>query len=105
MDQIEASGGPLEEEKERVYDEEGCLGLTIAVPTEVLSTGRELPVMVYVHGGGFTVGSSHVSALHGKSPTMNSWKLEQSLITRLDTRRLVESSIKEGHPVIIVSIQ
>ncbi|CZR55142.1 uncharacterized protein PAC_05028 [Phialocephala subalpina] len=85
MDQIEASGGPLEEEKERVYDEEGCLGLTIAVPTEVLSTGRELPVMVYVHGGGFTVGSSHVSALH-------------------DTRRLVESSIKEGHPVIIVSI-
>lgn len=52
--------------KEEDYtSEQDCLALTISVPTEVLGTGRELPVMVYVHGGGFTVGSSHVSALHG----------------------------------------
>lgn len=65
LDQIEASGGPLEEESDRVWDEDS-LGVTISAPTAVLGTGAELAVMVYVHGGGFTVGSGHVSALCGE---------------------------------------
>jgi carboxylesterase type B len=66
-DQIEASGGLLPREEEKKFDEETCLNLTISAPSDALGdTGRKLPVMVYVHGGGFTVGSAHVSALHGK---------------------------------------
>jgi carboxylesterase type B len=69
LDQIEASGGLLPGEEEKKFDEESCLNLTISAPSDVLSDerrGERLPVMVYVHGGGFTVGSAHVSALHGK---------------------------------------
>lgn len=68
-DQIEASGGLLPGEEEKEFDEETCLNLTISAPKDALGdVERKLPVMVYVHGGGFTVGSAHVSALHGKFP-------------------------------------
>jgi carboxylesterase type B len=67
-DQIEASGGLLPGEEEKKFDEAMCLNLTIGTPRNALSdVGRKLPVMVYVHGGGFAVGSAHISALHGKS--------------------------------------
>lgn len=44
-----------------------CLNLTISVPTSALGGegGEKLPVLVYVHGGAFKVGSAHISALHG----------------------------------------
>jgi carboxylesterase type B len=67
MDQTEASGGPLPGEEAKKFDEETCLNLTISAPRDTLGdVERGLPVMVYVHGGGFSVGSAHVSALHGK---------------------------------------
>ena len=67
-DQIEASGGLLPGEEERKFDEKTCLNLTISAPRYAIDDEkRRLPVMVYVHGGGFTVGSAHTSALHGKS--------------------------------------
>jgi carboxylesterase type B len=48
-------------------DEQSCLNLTISAPRDALGEERKaLPVMVYVHGVGFTEGSGHISALHGK---------------------------------------
>lgn len=75
-------------ERKRRYGEFDCLSLTISAPKDALGSvdGKNpLPVMVYVHGGGFKVGAGHVSALH-------------------DTTRLVDLSIREGHPVVIVNI-
>jgi carboxylesterase type B len=77
LDQIEASGGLLPGEIEKKLDEESYLNLTISVPRNALSDegrGERLPVMVYVHGGGFTVGSAHVSALHGESCFTNHYR-------------------------------
>ena len=66
-DQIEAVGGFLPGEEKRKFDEWSCLNLTIAAPSDALGDEeKELPVMVYVHGGAFKVGGGHVSALHGK---------------------------------------
>ena len=68
-DQIEASGGLLPGEEEIKFDELTCLNLAISAPRDALGDEqRSLSVIVYVHGGGFTVGSAHISALHGKSP-------------------------------------
>jgi carboxylesterase type B len=48
-------------------DEMTCLNLTVSAPMDALGEeGTTLSVMVYVHGGGFTEGSGHISALHGK---------------------------------------
>jgi carboxylesterase type B len=71
-DQTEASGGPLPGEEAKKFDEESCLYLTISAPRDSLGdVERGLPVMVYVHGGGFTVGSAHVSASHGKPQVLD----------------------------------
>lgn len=60
-------GGSLPGDGERKFDEFSCLNLTISAPKDALGDeGRELPVMVYVHGGGFRVGAGHISALHGE---------------------------------------
>lgn len=50
-----------------MYDEFKCLNLKISVPKGALE-GKfgELPVMVYVHGGGFVYGSSFVGARDGE---------------------------------------
>jgi carboxylesterase type B len=88
-DQTAAAGGLLPGEEERKFDEFSCLNLTISAPKEALGDkGMRAPVMVYVHGGAFKVGGGHVSALHGG-----------------DTTKLVDLSIREGNPVVIVSIQ
>ena len=43
------------------------MNLTIAAPTSALGdVKKELPVMVYIHGGAFRVGGGHVDALHGE---------------------------------------
>ncbi len=74
-DQTEASGGPLPGEEAKKFDEELCLNLTISAPRDAFGdVERGLPVMVYVHGGGFTVGTAHVSALHGKSQVLSTEK-------------------------------
>jgi carboxylesterase type B len=60
-------GGWLLGEEEKAMDEMTCLNLTISAPKDALGEkGKALPVMVYVHGGGFTEGSGHISALHSK---------------------------------------
>jgi len=59
-------GGWLPGEEEKIMDETTCLNLTISAPRDALGgKGKALPVMVYVHGGAFTEGSGHISALHG----------------------------------------
>jgi hypothetical protein len=64
-------------------DEMTCLNLTISAPRDALGEkGKALPVMVYVHGGGFTEGSGHISALHGKLAF--GWRIKRSLETRYD---------------------
>ena len=44
---------------------EDCLALTVCTPT--LDEGARLPVMVFVHGGGFAFGSARPPALDGTS--------------------------------------
>ena len=61
----DAFGGSIPGESERRYDEFSCLNLTVAAPFS--SGGLEysnLPVMVYVHGGGFAEGA-HYGMVHG----------------------------------------
>jgi carboxylesterase type B len=62
-------------------DTEG-LNLNITVPNE---GGRNLPVLVYIHGGGFTFGS-------GSYP-------------HYDQSKVVELSVVMGQPIIAVNIK
>ncbi|KAJ5689396.1 Carboxylesterase type B [Penicillium macrosclerotiorum] len=87
-----ATGGLVPGEEEVLYDELSCLNLTISVPVKhvdhetILSQPKRLlPVLVYVHGGGFIEGKGHVSALH-------------------DTTKMAELAAQEGMDVVIVSI-
>ncbi|KAH7403893.1 Alpha/Beta hydrolase protein, partial [Cadophora sp. MPI-SDFR-AT-0126] len=84
---LEPFGGPLPNESDIVFDEQECLNLTVTAPREALEAAQgtsSLPVMVHVHGGGFSVGS-HITSVR-------------------DTYRMVAQSISDGTPVIIVSI-
>jgi len=74
---MDAFGGPLPGEERRRYDEFSCLNLTVTAPAALLEPGcvRKVPVMVYVHGGGFKVGA-HFGGPHGE-PLSN--LLEQSI--------------------------
>ncbi|KAL2861225.1 Alpha/Beta hydrolase protein [Aspergillus lucknowensis] len=85
-----ARGGHVPGDVPITYDERACLNLTISVPVKTLeatsgSKTRLLPVMVYVHGGGFVEGTGHISALH-------------------DTTKMAELAAHEGMDVVIVSI-
>ncbi|KAH9224255.1 Alpha/Beta hydrolase protein [Leptodontidium sp. 2 PMI_412] len=78
---LEPFGGPLPTECDMIFDEQECLNLTVTAPREALEAAQgasSLPVMVHVHGGGFSVGS-HISSVR-------------------------EQSISDGTPVVIVSI-
>ncbi|MCJ1398584.1 hypothetical protein MMC11_001784 [Xylographa trunciseda] len=92
----DAVGGKLPGEEDRKYDEFKCLNLTVSAPYPSLNkapaSGREtsaekklLPVMVYVHGGAFSEGAGHVSAMH-------------------ETIKMVELATKENMGVVMVSI-
>lgn len=87
-----ATGGFVPGEKAVLYDEQSCLNLTISTPVtssqqkhDLPRSKRLLPVLVYVHGGGFIEGKGHVSALH-------------------DTTKMAELAVKETMDVVIVSI-
>lgn len=87
-----ATGGFVPGEEPVTYDEQACLNLTISAPVKNVldETGpslpkRLLPVLVYVHGGGFIEGKGHVSALH-------------------DTTKMAELAAHESMDVVIVSI-
>ncbi|USP77107.1 uncharacterized protein yc1106_04381 [Curvularia clavata] len=82
---LECSEGQGPTEK---MDEFECLQLNVTVPRSVVgagtTTGRQLPVFVWVHGGGLSMGS-------------NNWPQYQM-------RRFVERSIETGKHVIGVGI-
>lgn len=64
---LEPFGGPLPTECDMIFDEQECLNLTVTAPRETLEAAQgasSLPVMVHVHGGGFSVGS-HISSVRG----------------------------------------
>lgn len=65
---MEPFGGPVPGQEKRRYDEFSCLNLTITAPAALLEPGctKKVPVMVYVHGGGFTVGA-HYGGPHGNA--------------------------------------
>ncbi|KAJ5665675.1 uncharacterized protein N7477_008123 [Penicillium maclennaniae] len=65
-------------------DEFKCLNLNIAVPVESLKGSRPLPVMVWIHGGGFAFGANSVA--------------------RYRPQAIVAHARKCGTPVILVSI-
>ncbi|KAF5564206.1 carboxylesterase type B [Fusarium phyllophilum] len=83
---MEPFGGPIPGNEKRQYDEFSCLNLTITAPVSVLKSGstHKVPVMVYVHGGGFTVGA------HYGGPN--------------DTTRMVTQACEDSRPIIVVSI-
>ncbi|KAJ5304713.1 uncharacterized protein N7443_004373 [Penicillium atrosanguineum] len=65
-------------------DEFKCLNLNIAVPKESLESSQPLPVMVWIHGGGFAFGANSVA--------------------RYRPQAIVAHARKCGTPVILVSI-
>lgn len=68
-------------------DELKCLILQLNVPLkclESISQGPKLPVMVYIHGGGFVLG--HIDEQH-------------------NTSLMVEQSLKDSQPVITANVQ
>lgn len=63
---FDSYGGRLPDDRGIRFDEYTCLTVTISVPRRTLEepTQNKLPVMVYVHGGGFEDGVAHVDGLH-----------------------------------------
>lgn len=69
---------------EDVYDEFNCLHLNITSPNNARK-GSNLPVMVYIHGGG------------GRSGANSDWWC--------DGGSLVKKSVELGKPVIMIAIK
>ena len=61
-----------------------CLNLNITVP-EPMRVGPKIPVLVFVHGGGYMMGA-------------NWWP-------QYDPARLVKFFAEEGKPVVVVNIK
>ncbi|KAK6346786.1 hypothetical protein TWF696_006895 [Orbilia brochopaga] len=83
-------------EQPRQYDEFRCLNLTISAvrsTLDIISSGSldainhldRAPVLVYIHGGAFTEGAGHISAMH-------------------ETTRIAALAAREGTDVVVVSI-
>ncbi|KAK6365525.1 hypothetical protein LTS17_011244 [Exophiala oligosperma] len=70
-------------------DEFHCLNLNITVPRVAITGDQKVPVLFYIHGGGFMVGSSSAQ-ISGREI----W----------DATNLVRRSLTIGKPVIVVSI-
>lgn len=68
--------------KDLTYSVTDCLNLNISVPK---TTRKDLPVFVFVHGGGFGIGS-------------NAWP-------QYDLAAFVERSVDRGTPVVAVNIK
>ncbi|RYG86494.1 MAG: hypothetical protein EON58_21675 [Alphaproteobacteria bacterium] len=62
-----------------------CLNLNITVPNLPAQEGRKLPVLVWIHGGGFVMGANY-------------WP-------HYDPVKLVELSVDAGTSVVVVSIK
>lgn len=70
-------------------DEFECLNLNITAPRECLEGQKSVPVLFYIHGGGFTVGST---------------SLQVSGREMYDGLRLVQRGLADGRPLVVVSI-
>jgi carboxylesterase type B len=72
---------------EYTFSDLECLTLNVAVPNASVRSkaGKPLPVLVYVHGGGFVTGSAN----------WPQWELA----------RLVELSVRQGNPIVAVGIK
>jgi carboxylesterase type B len=78
---------PLQEghrSEEEEMDEFECLHVNVTVPNQIDGNRKALPVFVWVHGGGLSIGS-------------NSWP-------QYDLQRFVECSVEIGKPVIGVAL-
>lgn len=71
-------------EKDLEQSDLHCLNLNIAVPSGTTPSSK-LPVFVYIHGGGFTIGA-------------NSWP-------QFDSTRLAKLSAEKGLPTVLVTIK
>jgi carboxylesterase type B len=69
------------------FSDVDCLTLNVSVPNAGLraKTGKPLPVLVFVHGGGYVTGSGN-------------WP-------QWDLAALVELSISQGSPIVAVGIK
>jgi carboxylesterase type B len=85
----EAFGGLPAGAGERWYNEFSCLNLTVTAPLpsggERPNCSSKLPVMVYVHGGGFAEGA-HYGMVHGTWPV---WTASQTTTSHLSNRIFV----------------
>jgi carboxylesterase type B len=72
---------------EYTFSDTECLTLNITAPSEHVraKAGNNLPVLVFIHGGGFVTGSAN-------------WP-------QWDLTRLVEMSVKEAKPIVAVGIK
>lgn len=85
MNRDENSTAAVREDAVIAYSEEHCLNLNIFAPLEHLSKANTLiPVMVWIHGGGFVHGSNALPIYDGAN--------------------FVAHSIRIGRPVILVTI-
>ena len=48
-----------------LFQSEDCLNLNIYIPLKSLESDEKLPVLVFIHGGAFFVGSNHDGPLDG----------------------------------------
>ncbi|KAF9971156.1 hypothetical protein BGZ73_005939 [Actinomortierella ambigua] len=84
-DDDEEGEGHIKNNKPPMFDEENCLNLNIFVPKDHLEHAQSLlPVMVWIHGGGFKDGGNGMSLY--------------------DASNFVARSIEMGRPVIVVTI-
>ncbi|KAF5709237.1 hypothetical protein FGLOB1_6012 [Fusarium globosum] len=100
---MEPFGGPIPGDEKREYDEFSCLNLTITAPVSVLKSGstKKVPIMVYVHGGGFTVGA-HYGGPNGNSFTvLFSFTRRQFNMNLADTTRMVTQACEDSRPIIV----
>jgi len=70
-------------------DEFKCLNLNITAPLSAIQGGKDVPVLVFIHGGAFMVGSSSIQVAGREI---------------YDGLRLVEASIALGRPLVVVTI-
>lgn len=85
--------GPLSEDgivlKQPIADEFKCLNLNITAPLTAVQDGDKVPVLVFIHGGAFMVGSSSLQVAGREI---------------YDGVRLVQNSIAFGRPLVVVTI-
>ncbi|KAF5600656.1 triacylglycerol lipase V precursor [Fusarium pseudoanthophilum] len=72
-----------------IQDEFNCLNLSITAPRKILESGRNVPVLVFIHGGAFMGGSQSIQ-LSGREI--------------YDATDLVRASIARERPVVVVTI-